>query len=494
MTGQNHVVGTVLGTSIDGQILLMRVAPEEGERAPAIGDLVIVETQSKARCWMARVEAGRHTTPSKDEPLIMEFDLVALAEREGDQGWLRVPRHLPPPGSLVRKANVGDLQCFLTTDPEALPIGYYAVGSVVDERLPVAIVPRRFLRRRTGLFGHDYADLLKSLVASIVLAAGSPGLLVLDRSGALTFGDDDAPGLAAIPALAASMSVYTRRRPANETEAAIVAGKPAIDLTSVRAWQIANALHPSLDRPLADRLRGLTAQEWQALVRRLVDHAPAMVSEPDQPLFSGSRREPEIPFQGLIGLHDPTSMLLQEVGAQVAHGRVVVVDLSDLRAEAAHALSSLLIETLLTDPPTREALVVVDHAHELLTSDHCLNEAPLARLFGPRRHRLGLLYATPSPSKLASQVLDATEDALVLHLPRTEDINALLPVHQQLSPGLGRAIKMEPLPGRVHLVPHVPEEGVPIMVAAHLIPFEEMVRASRQESVFATQLARRIAA
>src|SRR5690606_18539804 len=120
--------------------------------------------------------------------------------------------------------------------------------------------------------------------------------------GALTFGDDDAPGLAAIPALAASMSVYTRRRPANETEAAIVAGKPAIDLTSVRAWQIANALHPSLDRPLADRLRGLTAQEWQALVRRLVDHAPAMVSEPDQPLFSGSRREPEIPFQGLIGL------------------------------------------------------------------------------------------------------------------------------------------------------------------------------------------------
>lgn len=170
----------------------------------------------------------------------------------------------------VCNARLGD-------EPDAIPVGHYALGDREFPNLEVRFSFSRLLSRRTLVFaraGYGKSNLIKLLVSKLYEQSPKVGMLIFDPEGEYSFRDAHGrPGLADVPGIGERLVVFTDRQPPDTKYNQLIAGPVLLNLANVAAAQVVDICLPEERRNTvyATRLKGFRSHEWSKLVHLLYE-------------------------------------------------------------------------------------------------------------------------------------------------------------------------------------------------------------------------------
>ncbi len=525
---QGQHIGYVVGTGRDSRSVIYRLAHSELGKAPRIGDLVLLYDVEAQRQWLGRVEEERHASIDLREDEIRnaiargQYLNTELTEREKDMylghdftirvlGELStgasvtfrpIVRNLPPRGARICQLERKQLASLVMLDAEGPVVGYYAVGDEIYDKdhgdLPIRFNVRRFISRRTAIFGvagFGKSNLMKDILAFLAVGAPTVGKLVFDLDGEYAFGTEQGKGLADIPSVKENLVVYTNSIRIDSKYQDVVAGPASLNLEHISPYRAVTLLLPESrqERVYAGILSSLSPDKWQRVIQYVAEHG--MASEPAKlaeileiKLAEGGN---QASVTGMINAlvpilrgHTPESTLLTEVYEALRAGATVIIDLSQMSLDGAFNAMILLVEDLfeknrdafVCGGKVPEMVVFIEEAQNLLSDRQVREGNPIARLAKEgRKYNLGLVYVSQQPGAIAKEILSQTNNFFVIHLLASDDVRAMTSINPHYDGVIADFIQNESLQGHAYIYSTVP--GMPLqpyVFATKAIKFEDV--------------------
>ena len=378
----------------------------------------------------------------------------------------------------------------LEDEPDAVPIGHYALGDREFPNLEVRFSFSRLLSRRTLVFaraGYGKSNLIKLLVSKLYEQNPNVGMLIFDPEGEYSFQDvHGRPGLADVPGIGERLVVFTDRRPPDAKYKPLIAGQVRLNLANVAAAQIVDICLPEDRRETvyATRLRGFRQQEWAECVTLLHQQGYRLRSQQlhkfdleDQQATAIIRNVTPI----VRRLHDPDSQLPQSVLYHLAHGHIVVVDISLLSSGAGQQVAGLVLKTVFDHnvahftADEQDAVIpvvaVIEEAQNVLSTEKMKEDSPFVEWAKEgRKYNLGAILVTQQPGAISDQLLSQGDNFFALHLISSVDLDALQRNNAHFADDILSYILNEPIEGNAYFW-SAPSQ--PYVISAKLFSFEK---------------------
>jgi hypothetical protein len=382
-------IGTLVGHGNQPGHLQMVVAFSERDKAPRLGEFVVVEEQEfQKRKLLCRVEADEYgdfqTTRGERERALVEkyirktagYDRELTEEEKKTLFFLNYTLRVL--GEIRRKTKDGKTYDVIATDyrrlpeltaicrvpyeeefelivsagllsekPETLPtIGHLTFGEYEVSEIHIPFEPDKFDAKRTAMFartGYGKSNLAKVVVALAGAMSGS-GLLVLDLEGEYAFATKNPDGsmkygLGDLDLLKPKLTVYTERQDIdpryNGLDIRAVVNLEQMDPRSIASLMIEQ------DLKVVQNFRNLEYNEeafeaWKELVqifsedkerREIEDRLKEFLDklEATESQKQALRRE----ILRLKSLHNPKAGdIVESILQDVRNGKIVILDLS----------------------------------------------------------------------------------------------------------------------------------------------------------------------
>jgi uncharacterized protein len=469
--------------------LLVGADPEHGRRYLFRITDVAYGSESSDDGWaertagglMAMDQAGERTDLRDLERRLYKVAKVSSLGYVGADGLFHKPKSLPAQFGEVNAPADDDL-AFLRAQMGDVEIGRLRSGEDAID-LPVGIRGET-LPSHVGVFattGMGKSNLMKVLAGQLLAAHGRYALLLFDPHGEyLSGGGPPRKGLAHHPWAAERLRVYSPNARAGQASLLrlSLAELTVDDLRT--AWKFSGPQSEALESAyalLGDQgtwLKRLAEEEPEDLKdAELGRHALATI----QVLCRRARRIVRLPLM----TEDPSQSLTGKVLADLADGKVVLVDTSGLEAVEETLVASLLTRSLLAERADAyradrdrfarlpRTLVALEEAQRVLTrlDDAEFNVFPRLAREG-RKFNVGLCAVTQQPKLIDPELLSQfntyfvlgladERDRSILRSSSKQDLSDLGPEIQTLMPGEALVTNPEApfaLPTKVHLYEH----------------------------------------
>ncbi|MCL0079418.1 ATP-binding protein [Dehalococcoidia bacterium] len=404
-------------------------------------------------------------------------------------------RALPHLGAAVSLPTDDALQFIcnarLEDEPDAVPIGHYALGDREFPNLEVKFSFSRLLSRRTLVFaraGYGKSNLIKLLVSKLYEEKPRVGMLIFDPEGEYSFRDAQGrPGLADLPGVAERLVVFTDRRPPEEKHKRFIAGSVALNLRGIAASHVVEICLPEdrLERVWATRLMGFNQQEWLETVDTLKQSGYRADSQNlGQRLNIDGAAVVRNITPVIRRLHDSTSDLPHSLIYHLARGHVVVVDISLLSSGAGQQVAGLILKTVFDHnvehftADEQDAVIpvvaVIEEAQNVLSAEKMKREdSPFVEWVKEgRKYNLGAIIVTQQPGAISDQLLSQGDNFFALHLISSTDLDALKRNNAHFSDDILSYILNEPIEGNAYFW-SAPSQ--PYVISSKLLSFEKYV-------------------
>jgi hypothetical protein len=382
----------------------------------------------------------------------------------------------------------------LENEPDAVPIGHYALGDQVFSNIEIKFSFGRLLSRRTFVFaraGYGKSNLIKLLVSKLYEEQNRRvGMLIFDPEGEYSFRDAlGRPGLADVPGIREQLVVFTDRRPPDETYEPLIAGQVLLNLANVAATHVVDICLPEdrRDTVYATRLRGLKQQEWAECVNLLYQQGYQLRPQ-ELKKFDLEEQQASAIIRNITPivrrLHNQDSHLPQSVLYHLAQGHIVVVDISLLSSGAGQQIAGLILKTVFDHNVAhftagdQDAVIpvvaVIEEAQSVLSAEKMKEEnSPFVEWAKEgRKYKLGAILVTQQPGAISDQLLSQGDNFFALHLISSADLDALKRNNAHFSDDILSYILNEPIEGNVYFW-SAPSQ--PYVISAKVFSFEKYV-------------------
>ena len=521
-------IGIFKGFTESGREFLAEVVmPYHPEFVPLLGSFILVSvteyqallgriTQFYPTGTMAGTEADEYLSqlqrlnrpvPEDVKELKLRYNikvrLLGTVELVGNQfryrPGVRSPPHL---GARVCLPTDEALQFIcnarLEDEPDAVPIGHYALGDREFPNLEVKFSFTRLLSKRTFVFaraGYGKSNLIKLLVSKLYEHNARVGMLIFDPEGEYSFRDAQGrPGLADVPGIGERLVVFTDRQPRAEEYKPLIAGGVKLNLADIPVSHVVDICLPEERRNTvyATRLKGLTASEWAELVRLLYEKGFRLDENEIKKKFD-FKRDPDAIIRNITPivrrLHDPNSQLPHSVLYHLARGHIVVVDISLLSSETGQQVAGLILKTVFNHniayftAGDQDAVIpvvaIIEEAQNVLSSEKMREEnSPFVEWAKEgRKYNLGAILVTQQPGAISDQLLSQGDNFFALHLISSVDLDALQRSNAHFSDDILSYILNEPIEGNAYFW-SAPSQ--PYVISTKIISFEKYVEEKRK--------------
>ena len=431
-------------------------------------------------------------------------------------------RRLPHVGSPVAFPTPAVLQEIAGHNVAGAPIGLFSLGEyvyakgsqyadhlddwvqirepIVEIKFPVeALVARRtFVFARAGFGKSNLNKLLFSNLyqtTPTVTKRGDRqvpvGTVIFDPDGEYFWPDDKGrPGLADVPELEDKLVVFTPRRNPSAFYQSFVAGGIKLDLRRLRPTDvIAIALGPERqDQQNVRKLRGLGQSAWEELVNLIDEHGNQMPLDDVKRILDlehGQDAE-ALAARGNMTvivrmLHDKSSQFMDLLFRALSHGKLCVVDVSQMRSAQALVLSGLVLRRVFdhnqrefteAEPKTIPTIAVVEEAQAVLNERATSAEPYIAWVKEGRKYDLGAVLITQQPGSIPVEILSQGDNWFLFHLLSGADLGNVRNANAHFSNDLLSALLNEPIPG--HGVFWSSVGGTPYPISIRVLWFDKM--------------------
>jgi hypothetical protein len=440
-------------------------------------------------------------------------------ERNGVQ-FVASHRRLPHVGSPVAFLNDELLRHVAGHYDEGADLGFLAFGEFIyaegDRRLkrdpwlqvrspstvvhfPVnSLVARRsFVFARAGFGKSNLNKLLFSNLYSttphVTKRAGRQvpvGTLIFDPDGEYFWPDDKGrPGLCDVENLRDQIVVFTSRQPPSGFYGSFVAGDIKLDIRRLRPGDVVSiALSPEKqDQQNVRKLKSMTDAGWQELVDVIAREGNSTDLHTVKNLM---RLEDGQDAEALAGranmttivrmLHDPGSQLLDMLMAALSEGKLCIIDVSQLRGEAALVLSGLLLRRIFqrnqdeftkAEPRTIPTIAVIEEAQSVLHENKAASAPYVEWVKEGRKYDLGAVLITQQPGSIPTEILSQGDNWFLFHLLSAADLQKVKQANAHFSDDILSALLNEPIPGQGVFWSSV--SGKPYPVSLRVLSFED---------------------
>jgi hypothetical protein len=317
------------------------------------------------------------------------------------------------------------------------------------------------------------------------------GTLIFDPEGEYFWPDDKGrPGLCDVEVLRDQVVVFTSREAPSAFYGSFVAGDIKLDIRRLRPGDVVSiALSPEKqDQQNVRKLKGMTDTTWQELVD-LIDREG---NSADLNTVKRLMRleEGQQDAEALAGranmttivrmLHDARSQLLDMLMAALSDGKLCVIDVSQLRGEAALVLSGLLLRRIFqrnqdeftkAQPRTMPTIAVVEEAQAVLSEGHAASGPYIEWVKEGRKYDLGALLITQQPGSIPQDILSQGDNWFLFHLLSAADLQKVRQANAHFSEDILSALLNEPIPGQGVFWSSV--AGKPYPVSLRVLSFED---------------------
>lgn len=317
------------------------------------------------------------------------------------------------------------------------------------------------------------------------------GTVIFDPDGEYFWPDDKGrPGLCDVPALQDKLVVFTPRRGPSAFYQSFVADGIKLDIRRLRpADVIAIALPPEKqDQQNIRKLKGLDARRWKELVD-LIDKNGNQADEEtihklldlkqDQVMEAVAARANMTVI--VRALHDKSSQLMDKLIQALKHGKLCVIDVSQMRGGQSLILSGLILRKIFdrnqqeftaAEPDTIPTIAVVEEAQSVLNERATAAEPYITWVKEGRKYDLGALLITQQPGSIPVDILSQGDNWFIFHLLSAADLTSVKKANAHFSEDLLSALLNEPIPGQGVFWSSV--GGKPYPVAIRALSFEKM--------------------
>ena len=441
--------------------------------------------------------------------------------RNGGSDTTFVPSHrrLPHVGSKVAFPSIEILREIAGHNVDGALIGHLAFGEYVyshaQPSAPAWMQPmgasveihfplRSLVSRRSFIFaraGFGKSNLNKLLFAKLYEKTPTVtkrngrevpvGTVVFDPDGEYFWPDDKGrPGLCDVPHLEDKLVLFTERKSRSPYYQSFVAGGIKLDIRRLNPSDvIAIALDPERqEQQNVRKLRGLSHERWKSLVDAVDVNKHATPLEevarlldlelPRQEAEASAARSNIVTIVNM--LHDKSSQLMDRLMHGLSHGKLCVIDVSQMRGGQALVLSGLILRRIFernqiefteADPKTIPTIAVVEEAQAVLREGTGASEPYIAWIKEGRKYDLGAVLITQQPGSIPVEILSQGDNWFIFHLLSANDLHSLKRANAHFSDDLLSSLLNEPIPG--HGIFWSSVEGKPYPVSLRVESFEE---------------------
>lgn len=432
-------------------------------------------------------------------------------------------RRLPHVGSKVAFLSDELLKEVAGHNIEGVDLGFLALGEFVycagDERIkpeewiieksPV-VTPRfaiqNLVSRRSFVFaraGFGKSNLTKLLFSSLYKETPTiekrggrkvpVGTIIFDPDGEYYWPDDkNRPGLCDVPELEDKLVVFTKKKGPSPFYDSFVAGDIKLDIRRLRPSHVISiALSPEKqEQQNVRKLKGMNDRDWKTLVDEIYEQGNLADEKLLKELLHlTDQQEAEMAaaranMTAIVKmLHDPSSLMLDMLLFSLKEGKLCIVDVSQLRGEAALILSGIVLQKIFdynqeqfteAQPQTIPTIAVVEEAQTVLGSSRS-SPPYVAWVKEGRKYDLGAMLITQQPGSIASEILSQGDNWFVFHLLSSVDLQTLKKANAHFSDDLLSTLLNEPLIGNGIFWSSAGGKSYPIPV--RVLPFEELYEA-----------------
>jgi Helicase HerA, central domain len=404
-------------------------------------------------------------------------------------------------------------------------IGFFALGEFIyakgDCRLnhqpwmqviDPCIVPRfditSLVSRRTFVFaraGFGKSNLTKLLFSNLYKETPTVekrggrhvpvGTVIFDPEGEYFWPDDkNRPGLCDVPELEDKIVVFTPKQGPSPFYQSFVAGDIRLDIRRLRPSDVISiALSPERqDQQNVRKLKGMRQTDWEKLVDEIHMNGNAADLINIKHLLQLDNASGDVEAvaarsnmtQIVRQLHDPSSRMMDMLLTALRTGKLCIVDVSQMRGEAALILSGLILRRIFdtnqeeftkAEPRTIPTIAVIEEAQTVLgasVGDRASAEsAYIAWVKEGRKYDLGAMLITQQPGSISPEILSQGDNWFIFHLLSSGDLQALRKANAHFSEDLLSALLNEPITGHGVFWSSVAGRAYPIPI--RILSFED---------------------
>ncbi len=424
--------------------------------------------------------------------------LGLLHVRDDEPAFVPSHRRLPHVGSPVAFLDPKILQTLVGHRGAGADIGVFALGEYVygrgsdlieaedwmqieDPEIVVRFPIMNLVSRRTFVFaraGFGKSNLNKLLFSKLyektptVSKRGGRevpvGTLIFDPEGEYFWPDDSGrPGLCDCPQLSDQIVVFTPREAPSPFYGSFVAGGIKLDVRRLRPRDVISiALPPEKqDQQNVGKLRSLNSGAWAELVDLIYAQGRGADLDEIQRILNLERDQQKAEAlaarsnMALVvgGLHDPSSQLMDKLLAALSDGKLCIVDVSQMRGNAALILSGLILRRIFdrnqeeftrAEPRTIPTIAVVEEAQSVLNEKASAAGPYIEWVKEGRKYDLGAMLITQQPGSIPKEILSQGDNWFVFHLLSEDDLGRVRSANAHFSRDLLSTLLNEPIKGQ----------------------------------------------
>lgn len=312
------------------------------------------------------------------------------------------------------------------------------------------------------------------------------GTLIFDPDGEYFWPDvSGLPGLCDVEWLKDQLVVFTNREAPSAYYGSWVLGGIKLD---IRQLSPSDVISIALDidkqkQQNVQKMRGMNPTNWTRLVDLVHQHRYSADEEEIARLLgmnpqgnngtwqaeAGSARSHVANIIGL--LHDPASQTLDLLINSLRDGKIVVVDLSQMRGRQGLILSGILLRKIFENNQreftsakrnTIPTIAVVEEAQSVLQENNPACEPYVSWVKEGRKYDLGALLVTQQPGSIPTEILSQGDNWFIFHLLCAADLTAAKRANAHFGDDLLSSLLNEPIPGQGLMWSSVNKKSYPI--------------------------------
>ncbi len=525
-------------TPMHGLFLLVQL---QSEREAVLGR--IASFRSEGRLVSAEGEDYGIRAVREDRPVPAELreqylkyrvnirvlGVVRVQPKEGKDELIFAPSHrrLPHVGSKVARLSPEVLRRLVGHYDSGAELGFFTLGEFVyagrDSRMPpedwmrvqdATVIPRfqiqHMVARRSFIFaraGYGKSNLNKLLFSNLYGQPERPsiekgpvqvpvGTVLFDPEGEYFWPDDRGrPGLCDVPQLEDRLVLFTSRRHEAPFYNGFIGGEVKVDLRKLKPGDVVSiALSPEKqDQQNVQKLKALSQHAWASLIEEISKSGNQtdlqIVMEHLQIDDKRGELEAVAARSNLTRvvnmLHDPQSEIMDNLLSALADGCLCVVDVSQLRGDAAFILSGIILQRIFdhnqehftsSSKSTIPVLAVVEEAQSVLGSRSTSSAMrPYVEWVKEgRKYDLGAVLITQQPGAINDEILSQGDNWFVFHLLSARDLQTLQSANAHFSQDLLSSLLNEPIKG--NCIFWSSESPHPFPIPVRILDFNNLYR------------------
>lgn len=295
------------------------------------------------------------------------------------------------------------------------------------------------------------------------------GTVIFDPDGEYYWPDDSGrPGLCDVPHLKDKVVVFTNKNSKSKYYQSFVASGIKLDIRRLRPSDVISlALPPERQQQQnVQKVKGLNATNWGRLVDLIYRFNNMTPLEDLREIILGDRetdrQDAEIiairsNMTTIVRLiHDPSSQMMDKLFESLRHGKLCVVDISQMRGQNGLILSGIVLQQIFehnqkefteAEPDSIPTIAVLEEAQSVLGSSGGTESPYIAWVKEGRKYGLGAVLITQQPGSISDEILSQGDNWFIFHLLSAGDLTAVKRANAHFSNDLLSSLLNEPIPG-----------------------------------------------